>query len=172
MPLFLFLQRPSQSSTQTPIIMSKVKVTADEAGNVIVQSKNNPEWGHIRVQQVRMVVDDNGFARRKPVSALIHGTIEDLKGFGWTKNQEPEGKIIIKEQLTPFNEKEPERDYKLAGKTGIVCCLDGQPIYRKHFYTTNVEAGDVLVAHNNTDAIRAAYEEQKRKEAASEVEDL
>ena len=32
---------------------SKVKVTADELGNVVVISKNNPEWGHIRLEQVR-----------------------------------------------------------------------------------------------------------------------
>jgi hypothetical protein len=141
--------------------MSKVRVTADAAGNVIVPSKKNPEWGHIRVEQIRMVVDDRGFARKKPVSTLIHGTINDLKGFNWVKGQEVDGKVIIKEQLIPFNEKDPERDYKIAGETGIVCTKDDQPIYRKAFYTTNESAGDVFEAHTNTDVIREAYAKVK-----------
>lgn len=140
---------------------SKVKVTADEQGNVVIPSQNNSEWGHIRVIQDRVVIDDNGFARKKTLSALIAGLVEDLKGFGWSKNQEVPGKIIVKESLEAFNAKEPERDYKVAGKTGIVCCLDGQPIYRKAFYTLNETAQDSeTIAHNNGDAIKAAYAEQ------------
>lgn len=138
---------------------SKVKVTADETGSVIVVSKNNPEWAHIRVEQSRIVIDDNGFARRKTISALVHGTVEDLKSFGWTKGLELPGKIIFKESLEPFNANQPERDYKVAGKTGIVCCQDGQPIYRKTFYTLNMSAEDVSVAHTNIEDIRAAYAE-------------
>ena len=61
---------------------SKVKVTADEStGAVVVISKNNPEWGHIRVTQVRASFDDNGFVRKRNISALIHGTVEDLKDY-------------------------------------------------------------------------------------------
>lgn len=136
---------------------SKVKVTADELGNVVVVSKNNPNWAHIRVEQSKKVFDDNGFARKRNISALIHGTTEDLKDFGWVNGQELSGKIIFKESLEPFNVSQPERDYKIAGKTGIVCCLDGQPIYRKTFYTENANAQDVSIAHNNTEDIRAAY---------------
>lgn len=136
---------------------SRVKVTADELGNVVVVSKNNPEWGHIRVEQTRITIDDNGFARKKTISALIHGTTDDLTDFGWRAGQQLDGKIIFKESLEPFNVKDPERDYKVAGKTGIVCCLDGQPIYRKTFYTTNASAQDIAVAHNNVEDIRAAY---------------
>ena len=36
---------------------AKVIVTADKAGNVIVKSANNAEYGHIRVEQTRMLVD-------------------------------------------------------------------------------------------------------------------
>lgn len=137
---------------------SKVKVTADElTGNVVVISKNNPDWAHIRVEQSRVVIDDNGFARKKTISALVHGTVEDLKDFGWKANQEIPGKIIFKESLEPFNMNQPERDYKIAGKTGIVCCQDGQPIYRKTFYTLNNNAEDISVAHTNVEDIRAAY---------------
>jgi hypothetical protein len=150
--------------------MSKVRVTADAAGNVIVPSKNNPEWGHIRVEQVRMVVDHNGFARKKPLSALIIGKIEELKGFGYRKDQEIEGKVVFVERLEPFNEEDPERDYKRAGETGIVCCVDGQPIYRKNFYRQNAEAEDESLQHTNGDDIKAAYaviKEKKANETAS-----
>ena len=67
---------------------SKVKVTADDAGNVIIPSQSNPEWGYIRVIQDRMFIDDNGFARKKTLSALIPGLVTDLKGFDWKNNQE------------------------------------------------------------------------------------
>lgn len=144
--------------------MSKVKVTADAAGNVIVPSKNNAEWGHIRVVQDRMIVDENGFARKKTLSALIVGKITDLKGFGYSKDQEIEGVVIFKESLKPFNTTDPEGDYKVAGKTGIICCQDGAPIYRKNFYTQNETASDVCLEHDNKDAIRAAFAELKAKE--------
>ena len=93
---------------------AKVRVTADEAGNVIVKSKNNPDWGHIRVEQTKMTIDDNGFARKRTLSALIPGEVEDLKAFGWSANEEIEGVVYVKEQLTPFSKNDPERDYKVA----------------------------------------------------------
>ena len=151
---------------------SKVKVTADEStGAVVIISKNNPEWGHIRVKQVRASFDDNGFVRKRGISALIHGTVEDLKDFKWMNNQEIAGKIIFKESLEPFNTNNPEKDYKIAGKTGIVCCVDGQPIYRKTFYTTNSSAEDTSIVHDNVDDIRAAYA-QVSEEVESDMTDL
>jgi hypothetical protein len=151
---------------------SKVKVTADAAGNVIVTSKNNSNYGFIRVEQDRMVIDERGFARKKRVSALIPGTVADLKGFGWKKDEEVDGKITIKEQTTPFNINDPERDYKIAGKTGIVCCLYGEPIYRKAFFTMDPRACDVTIAHDNGDAIKAAYAELSEAEAKGEESNL
>jgi hypothetical protein len=153
---------------------SKVKVTADAAGNVVTPSKTNPEWGHIRVEQAKIVIDERGFARKKVISALIPGTIKDLKSFGWKANQEIEGTVIFKEQLTPFNPKEAERDYKVAGKTDVVCCIDGQPIYRKTFFKTESNAKDICimdeqgnpVTHDNGEAIRAAYLAISEKEAS------
>ena len=162
--LFSFKQDGFQYQFKYQIIMnSKVKVTGDVAGNVIVPSKNNPEWGYIRVEQDRMLVDENGFARKKTISALVHGTIADLKGFNWKVSQETEGKIIFKEQLKPFNETEPERDYKVAGKTGVICTVEGQPIYRKTFYSINENAVDTPLAHDNMEAIKAAYAEVEQE---------
>ena len=144
---------------------TKVQVTADKARSVIIKSESNPEFGHIRVEQTRMVLDDNGFARRKKLSALIAGTVEDLAGFGWGANQLVDGKIIVKESLTPFNKREPGRDYKIAGDSGIVCSIEEQPIYRKHFYTFSAKAEDETLEHDNGEAIQAAYAASKAQGA-------
>lgn len=150
---------------------SKVKVTADAAGNVVVPSKNNPEWGHIRVEQERMVIDDRGFARKKRLSALIPGLVTDLTDFGWKKGHEVTGVVYFKEQLEPFNPKDPDRDLKKAGKTDVVCCIGGAPIYRKTFYSPNPDTQDIhildeagnILTHDNVEAIRNAYAELEAK---------
>lgn len=145
---------------------SAVTVTA-VSGNVVIPSKKNALWGYICVAQTRIVVDERGFAALKPVKALIHGLVKDLKKFGWVEGQELKGTIIFKEQMQSFNSKEPERDYKVAGKTGIVCCIDGYPMYRKTFYSSNPNAEDVYIldkdgnrmSHTNGDEIRLAYKQ-------------
>ena len=140
---------------------SKVKVTADDAGNVIIPSQSNPEWGYIRVIQDRMFIDDNGFARKKTLSALIPGLVTDLKGFDWKNNQEVSGSIVVRESFESFN-----------GKSGIVCCQDGQPIYRKSFYTLSTDVKDFTIEHNNGDAIKAAYVISKETVATTETSDF
>jgi hypothetical protein len=145
---------------------SAVIVTAI-SGNVVIPSRQNAKWGHIRVEQERIIIDEKGFGRMKQVSALIPGLIKDLRRFNWHEGQELKGTIIFKEQMMPFNPKEPQRDYKIAGKTGIVCCIDGSPIYRKTFYSANPDAQDVLIldargnpiSHTNGDEIRLAYKQ-------------
>jgi hypothetical protein len=56
------------------------------------------------------------------------------------------GKIVIKEALTPFYDKNTP---KTAGKGGTVCTKGGQPIYRKYEYTDLMEECDILIAHDN-----------------------
>lgn len=148
---------------------SKVRVTADKGGSVIIPSEKNLEYGYIRVEQDRMLVDDKGFARKKTITALIPGKIEDLKGFGWVKDQEVEGKIIAKEQLKPFNSDDPKRDYKIAGKTNVICCVGEEPIYRKTFFTLSPKAEDVLLAHTNGEEIKAAYAELLEQEKEDKI---
>jgi len=136
---------------------SKVKVAADAAGNVVIKSGKNPEYGYIRVEQKRMVVDNTGFARMLPLSALIPGKVSDLAAFGWEAGQEVEGRVVVKESLQPFNRKSPERDYKVAGESGIVCSVGDQPIYRKHIYVLAGNSEDTSIEHTNGDDITAAY---------------
>ena len=136
---------------------SKVKVLKNEDGSVLNISENNPEYGWVLLQQVRTVVDDNGFLRRKPVSAILPGHIDDMKAMNFYGEQEMPGKILIKESLIPFNAKNPERDLKIAGETGIVCTVGGQPIYRRATYSTASNAQDTLVKHDNVEQLRSAY---------------
>lgn len=137
---------------------NQVVVTGDAAGNVIVTSKNNPEYGFIRVEQSRMLVDDRGWARKKTVSALIPGKVEDLQGFDWSAGEVVEGKVVVIESLTPFNEQDPSRDLKIAGDTGVICTVDGNPIYRKTVYSQDANTADTFVKHDNVDEIRAAQQ--------------
>jgi hypothetical protein len=148
---------------------SKVKVIADANGVVINQSQNNPEYGYVRVEQTRTLVDDNGFLRRKSVSALIQSTVSDLQECGFYAGQELPGNVVVMESLEPFNKKHPERDHKVAGETGILCTLEGAPIYRKTVYTTASNAEDVTIKHDNVDELRVAYAKQAAATTSSAV---
>lgn len=137
---------------------SKVIVTANAEGHVVVRNEDNPDWGYIRVEQNRMDIDDlTGIAKLQKVSALIPGLVNDLRTFGFADKQEIEGKIRVVEQLTPFNNKYPDKDIKIAGRSGIACCVGDSPIYRKNFYTRNETLTDQRIAHTNEAEIKAAY---------------
>ena len=148
---------------------SKVVVLGDESTKTVVNvSENNPDYGYIRVQQVRMMIDDNGFLRRKPVSALIPGTLSELTESGFFAGQQLDGKIVVEESLEPFNAKTPERDLKIAGETGIVCTIGGLPIYRRTKFTLDGNAQDTLIKHDNVEQLRNAYAAQSGKSSAIE----
>lgn len=146
---------------------SKVVVIADETtGAVVNVSENNPEYGFVKVQQVKSIIDENGFLRRKPISALIPGLVADLKSMNLRPNQEISGRIVIEESLAPFNEKTPERDLKVAGETGIVCRVGGMPIYRRTKFSFNSNAEDTLIKHDNVEELRAAYDATQKPASA------
>ena len=137
-------------------MQSKVNILADDMGNVIRQSSSNPEFGHVRLQQTRVTFGNGGWVKKSNISTLLHGKLEDLNDLGLEGMDSIPGKIVVKESLEPFSKNDPDRDYKKAGETGIICCVDGQPIYRKTFFVGNVSAEDVLVAHDNGNAISVA----------------
>lgn len=135
---------------------NKVTITPDENGNVLTISEKNPLYAHIRVKQHVYIYDDSGWLRNKELSALIHGETETMMNMNYEAYQTLPGNIVIKEALTPFSLTEGDRDLKYAGKTGVICRVDDQPIYRKTFYTENQAATHELIAHTNKDEIRAA----------------
>jgi hypothetical protein len=141
---------------------SKVTVLSDDTtGAVVNVSLNNPTYGYIRVSQVRTMIDDNGFLRRKPVSALIAGTVTELTEANFFAGQQLDGKIVVEEALSPFNEKTPERDLKIAGETGVVCTVGGLPIYRRTKFSFASNSEDLLIKHDNVEQLKAAYSTQK-----------
>lgn len=138
----------------------KVRVTADENGNIITVSQN-PEFGFIRIAQDVCEFTINGWLRMKTRSALIHGTIKDLQEANFTAGQELPGKIVVKESHQPFDPENPDRNIKIAGDTGIVCRADDQPIYRQTFYTQDPNAYDEFIMHDNKEEIKEVMEANK-----------
>ena len=146
---------------------SKVKVVADATTQLVINQSANLEFGYVRVIQNRIVIDDNGFMKRKEYSALIHGLIEDLQSAGYYDGQELNGKIIAEESLEPFSKKGPNKP-KTAGDTNVVCTLGGFPIYRRTKFSDKMNSEDILIAHDNKAEVKAAYATQaaKKKPAA------
>jgi len=135
---------------------SRVQIIADEMGNKIRVSKNNPEYAHVRIVQEKTWIAPSGWVRKREMSTLLHGTVDDLKDVGISKMKYLPGQIVIKEQCEPFNEENPDRDLKIAGDTGVICCRHGEPIYRKCFYDATCTDTDELVNHTNSSDIKKA----------------
>ena len=146
-------------------MQSKVTIMPDDLGNVIRVSKNNSEYGHVRLTQESVTFTGSGWVKKSQRSTLIHGTVEDLTDIGIAKQTSLPGQIVIKESTDPFNSADPDRDLKIAGETGVICCAHGEPIYRKAFYDASGLDTDEFVAHTNGDAIREAQAETAQIEA-------
>ena len=137
-------------------MQNKVNIVADDMGNIIRQSSNNAEFGHIRLEQQTVTFGNTGWVKSSNRTTLLHGKMDDLQSLNLNESTPLNGKIIVKESVTPFSNNDPDRDLKIAGETGIVCSVDDQPIYRKTFFVADITAQDVLIAHTNGDAIREA----------------
>jgi hypothetical protein len=150
----------------------KVLVKADEHGNIIGISENNPEYGYVKVQQLLMQINDEGWLRQSLRTALIKGKVNDLIASNFKADQILPGKIVVKESLVPFNPENPDKNLKIAGTTGIICRFNDQPIYRQTFYTQNENAIDEFVMHNNNDEIRETMNAQKEISSLSSFSKL
>jgi hypothetical protein len=151
------LQRPGffiSNRLKIKKMTGKVRIVADQNGNIIGVSQNNPEYGYVRVEQIGSNINQQGWLRKSKRSALIKGTVQDLLDANFTSGQELPGRIVVIESHTPFNPQNPERDLKIAGDTGVICRVNDQPIYRQSFYTPSDDAQDELIMHTNTDEIR------------------
>lgn len=139
---------------------SRVKVVADELGNVINVNENKPDYGWFLVEQQVSEFVNNWYTKRRR-TALITGKVEDLLQANLFGGQELPGRIVIRESLTPFNPENPDKDLKIAGDSGVICRVDDQPIYRKGFYTSDINAQDEYIQHMNTQEIREVQAAQK-----------
>lgn len=127
-----------------------VTIVKDDMGNTIRVSKKNAEYAHIRLTQEKTVIT-NGWVNQKTISTLLHGKTETLIASGVKKYKKLPGNIVVVESFEG-----EERNLKMAGKTEIVCCQDGQPIYRTTKYDATGTLEDVLIPHNNGQAIKDA----------------
>ena len=144
--------------------MHKVTVSANEAGQAVSQSKN-PEFGWVRLTQDVSVIEGN-FMRDKTLSAIINGNIDSLRKK-FVAGMQLDGKLVVTESLTPTNPDNLEQDIKMAGEdSGIACSIQGQPIYRIVSYTTDLDAKDELLKHDNGESIKAFYAKKKAAEAS------
>jgi|TARA_R100000482_G_C5099349_1_gene134856 hypothetical protein len=138
-----------------------VSIQADEQGNVVRVSNNNPEFGHVRLIQSKRVIR-GGWVNKKERSALLQGTVEDLTACGYEAGEILDGNIIIKESFTPFNKKKPEMHLKVAGDSGVTCkgvdqeTGEVRDIYRTTEYDDTGLLKDQLIPHVNGDEIKAA----------------
>ena len=140
--------------------MSKVKVATDEFGSVLFISPNNPEYGYIRVEQDSPVFSSKGWFDFKKRCAIIPGKTEDLKraieNKFFSANKELPGKIVVKEQLEPIMASNLDFGVKRAGADGPILVLEDQVIYRRAFYTENMNESDILIQHTNVDEVKTA----------------
>ena len=141
------------------MMRSKVTVSSNKEGAVIILTKN-PDIGYIILKQTRITFKNTGWLKKQKLQTLVLGEVEELKDLNWFNGMELPGNILIKEQFEPFNNDDPDRDYKIAGLTGIICCQDGQPIYRKCYYEPSLEINDVEIQHDNGEVIRDKFIEQ------------
>ena len=138
-----------------------VSIQADEQGNVVRVSKNNPEFGYVRLVQSKRVIR-GGWVNKKETSALLQGSVEDLTACNYSALEVLDGNIIIKESFTPFNKKNPEKNLKVAGDSGVTCkgvdqeTGEVRDIYRTTEYDDTGLLKDEMIPHVNGDEIKAA----------------
>lgn len=151
----------------------RVIVVASKEGDVVRVSSNNPEYGNIRVTQERFMMDDSGFLRPRTISALIAGKVEDLHRLNVSDGQSIDGRITQRHSMTPFNPKDPERDLKIAGETGVICMVGENPIYMKSFFNFDPHTQDgARIEHDNGAEIKAKYAEMKSNKALTPNQDF
>ena len=130
---------------------NQIQIIADENGNKIRVSANNPEYAHVRLVQEKIWIAPSGWVRKRSMSTLLHGKLDHLKELGINKMKYLPGQIVITESLDGN-----DRDLKYAGDTGVICRVDDQPIYRVTEYDASCTRVDTLIAHTNGDEIREA----------------
>jgi hypothetical protein len=152
---------------------TEIFVTADENGNVIIQT-NNPEVYYVKLIQYRMEVNRRGFVNRKPYVTFLKGSLENLRSLGVENKKTLPGNIVVEESTSPFGD-DPSQNLKKAGNTGIVLyTVDGEPIYRQTFWDKSGTERDILIAHANGDEIKAHIKKNtaKPKKKTKKVSEL
>lgn len=130
-----------------------VKVTANQAGIVVVQSENSPEYGFIRLEEkTHQFV--KGWVKPIVKSALILGKVDDLKALNYRAGMELPGRIQIVETLDAPDVPNPERFIKKNSTNGIILKQKGNAIFRTSVYDDKGTSTDVFLEHDNLEEIK------------------
>lgn len=149
--------------------MNTVQIKPTETGAFITAYKNKPESGFIKLQSEEISIQDN-FVRNSVRTTLIKGPIDRLEKFISTfgKTGTVAGRIVIRE----FTESSLPENFqsrlnknvgyedaisgylKRAGKDGIEVTLGGERILRFADYDPSGAVQDLMVAHDNVNAIK------------------
>lgn len=148
----------------------EVYVTGDEFGNTINVSKNNPEYGYLIVAQETPIFNA-GWFKMQSHTATLAGKMSDLEKYNFAVGQVLPGKIYIHESLEAFDNDET-KNLKIAGSTGVICTVKGQPIYRKTIYTQDMNQQNIFVEHDNKEEIIAANLKMNKVEKVTNNEQV
>lgn len=119
---------------------NSVRVTTHpETGQVVTVSKNNKEYGTIRLEESGIRFS-GGFANAYRRSAFIRGKVKDLASL--TAGQEFSGTIIVQESRTPFYEGQSPKINPSTEKPHLV---DGAPVFMNYEYSESDQAVDTLI---------------------------
>ena len=133
--------------------MSKVTVIETANGSAINVNPNNPEFGYIRVGQTLSKFNQDGWLQSENRYFLLKGKIEELQNSGIQSGHTLPGKLVRQESLEPFD---AYSSPKVAGDSGVICTVNGQPIYSRVVYDATGTMQDALIAHDNKEEIVAA----------------
>lgn len=132
---------------------NKVTVVETSNGQVINVNANNPEFGYVRVGQTISKFNSDGWLNTEDRYFLLKGRVDQLQSAGLDSGFEMPGKLVRQESLEPFSEYSQP---KVAGESGVVCKVNGQPIYSRVVYDASGTMEDTLVPHDNKEEIIAA----------------
>ncbi len=121
---------------------------------VLTANPNKDGWSTVRVEQSTPRMNGRILTIDKKV-AFITGPTALYEQLNLQPNGDfpVPGKLVVKEQLTPFYEGQQP---KIATGTDVPCKVEGSPIFREVSFTENLLENDVYVAHDNTAEIKAA----------------
>jgi hypothetical protein len=130
---------------------TKVKVVADEDGNILHQNPHSETHGSIRLQQI-VVANNNGYLSVKRRTAFLTGEMDFMdqliKLEGIVAGTELPGRIYIKETREPqWKSKEDDREQmcKINPETGCEHLVDGEKVYMKMIYDETGLIPDTLI---------------------------
>ena len=136
--------------------------------------KNGEEFGFIRVQNPDTI--DLSYAYSNGGKKAGHSALIAMTTKAWERSKdaykagmEIPGQVVVIESL----EKTPGSQVKRAGSgdDAVVCTFKGQPIYRSTVFTSDQAAQSVLIAHDNTEEIKAAQAIAKEANAGAVLND-